>query len=196
MAGYFAIAAISAALQSLLLDARAPEFSGAQVEILQIPDFQKPKPVEEGISILLYRVAVSSVPRTLSSRFDSQGRRLLPPLPVDLYYLFTPWGRTAVMQQRLLGWLMRTLEDLPALHADLLNHYGGAVKLFGDGETVKLIPETLALQDLSNLWDVLKPHAHVSAAYVARMVYLETLLQPVEGEPVQTRDFAYDRVPS
>lgn len=191
MASYQAIAAVSAALQGMLTDARPPEFSGATIEALQLADFQKPKPIEDGISILLYRVAVSGMPRTLSGRPDAEGRRKLPPLPVDLYYLFTPWGRTSAMQQRLLGWLMRALEDTTTLNASVLNHYGGPEQVFGESETVTLIPEALALQDLTNLWDVLKPNAHVSVAYVARVVQLESVRQPVEAELVQTRDFEY-----
>src|SRR5262249_41844058 len=153
---YQAIAAVSAALQGVLADARPPELGSAAVEILQLPDFHKPKPVEEGISILLFRVAVSGMPRTLSGRPDADGRRKLPSLPVDLYYLFPPWGRTATMQQRLLGWLVRTLEDTTILGSSVLNHYGGPEQVFADGETVSLIAEPLPLQDLTNLWEALK----------------------------------------
>lgn len=194
MAGYYAIASVSATLQGVLLDARVPEFSSMEIKILQVSDFQQPKPLGQGISILLYRVAVSPMPRTLSSRFDPQGRRRLPPLPVDLYYLLTAWGQTATMQQRLLGWLMRTLEDHNILKAGVLNHFGGPEQIFEDDETVSLVPESLALQDLSNLWDILKPNAHPSVAYLARMVHLETLLQPEVGDFVQTREFQYAQV--
>lgn len=194
MAGYYAIASVSATLQGVLLDARVPELSGMEIKILQVSDFQQSKPLGQGISILLYRLAVSPMPRTLSSRLDSQGRRRLPPLPVDIYYLFTAWGQTATMQQRLLGWLMRTLEDHNTLKAGVLNHYGGPEQIFEDDETVCLVPESLALQDLSNLWDILKPNAHPSVAYVARMIHLETPLQPVVGELVQTREFQYEQV--
>lgn len=192
MANYYAIAAVSAAIRGLLADARVqPEFSSAQIELLQISDFQKAKPIEEGISIFLYRVAVSAAQRSLSAGMDLRGRRRPPPLPVDLYYLLTSWGKTAAKQQRLLGWLMRTLEDQPTLSAELLNHYGGPEQIFDEQETITLIPDPLSLQDLSNLWDILKPNTQVSVAYIARMVYLESILESSEGEPVQTREFQY-----
>lgn len=195
MASYYAIAAVTAALQGLLADARPPEYASAEIAVLQVTDFQKAKPVEEGISILLYRIMVSALPRTLSYQVDALGRRRLPPLPVDLCYLFTPWGKTAAAQQRLLGWLMRTLEDSTNLNAGLLNHFGGPDLVFGEDETITLTPETLPLAELANLWDVLKPNAHVSVAYIARMVHLETLIEPASGEPVQTREFQYAGVP-
>jgi len=192
VANYYAIAAVSATLQGLLADARPqPEFSAAQIELLQASDFQKPKPIEEGVSIFLYRVAVSAAQRSFSAGLDLHGHRRPPQLPVDLSYLVTLWGKTAGKQQRLLGWLMRTLEDLPTLNAEVLNHYGGPEHVFGDDETVTLIHDPLSLQDLSNLWDILKPNTHISVAYLARMVYLESALESVEGEPVQTREFQY-----
>jgi hypothetical protein len=194
MASYYAIAAVSEALCGLLADARPPDFSSAAIEVLQLADFHKERPIDEGVSIFLYRVGVSGSPRTLSSRLDLAGRRRLPPLPVDLYYLFTPWGRTAGAQQRLLGWFMRTLEDRPTMNSGFLNHYGGAQTLFEDDETVTLVPEPLVLSDLSNVWDIMKPNANLSVGYVARMVHLETLLEPVTGELVQTREFGYAKV--
>lgn len=195
MANYYAIAAVSAALREMLADARPqPEFSAAQIELLQVPDFQKPKPMDEGISIVLYRVTVSAAPRNLYPRLDPDGRRRLPPLPVDLHFMFTPWGRSAAKQQRLLGWLLRTLEDTPTLNAELLNHYGGPETIFDETESVTMIFEPLSLQDLTNVWDILKPNAQLSVAYVARMVYLETILEEPTGERVQTREFQMAKV--
>ncbi len=195
MAHYYAIAAVSATLQGRLADARPqPEFSTAQIELLQVPDFQKPKPVEEGVSIVLYRVAVSGAPRNLYPRLDPGGRRRQPPLPVDLHFLFTMWGRSAAKQQRLLGWVMRTLEDTPTFNAEQLNHYGGPEAIFDETETVTMIFDSLSLQDLTNVWDILKPNAQLSVAYIARMVYLETLVEEPSGELVQTREFQVAKV--
>ncbi len=195
MASYYAIAAVSNALRGVLSTARPPELEQITIDVLQVTDFQKMKPIEEGLSIFLYRVAISAMPRTLSSRFDEQGRRKPPPLPVDLYYMITPWGRSAAMQQRILGWAMRTLEDISPINAATLNHFGGPEEIFSEDETVSLIFEPLPLQDLSNVWDILKPNAQVSVGYVARMVELETLLQPEEGSLVQTREFQYAKGP-
>jgi hypothetical protein len=196
MANYYAIAAVTAALQGLLSSARPPELSSASIESLQLPDFQKARPIDEGVAIVLYRVAVSAMPRTLSGRPDADGRRKLPSLPVDLYYLLSPFGRTAGMQQRLLGWLMRTLEDNTIITSSELNHFGGPEQVFVDGETVSVVPEPLPLQDLTSLWESLRPNAHVSVAYVARLVHLESIRQPVEGALVQARDFAYAKGPA
>jgi hypothetical protein len=195
VANYYAIAAVSATIRGLLADARTqPEISSAQIELFQVSDFQKPKFIEEGVSIFLYRVGISSSQRNLSAGIDLRGRRRRPTLPVDLYYLMTAWGKTAAKQQLILGWMLRTLEDLPTWDAELLNHYGGSESTFDTNETITLIPDSLSLQDLANLWDILKPNAQVSVAYIARMIHLESILDASEGEPVQTREFQYAKV--
>jgi hypothetical protein len=196
MATYRAVAAVTAALKGVLDDARPSDLADLQVAILQLSDFHQATPLEEGVSILLYRAGVGGMPRTLSGRPTADGRRKLPSLPVDLYYLVTPWARTAIVQHLLLGWLMRTLEDTAILNSSVLNHYGGPEPVFADGETVSLVPEPLALQDLANLWDSLRPNPHVSVAYVARLVHLDSDQPSTEGELVQARDFAYARVQS
>lgn len=195
MAHYYAIATVSAALRGLLADARPqPEFGAAEVRLLQVADFQGPRPLEEGISVTLYRAAASGTHRGLSGGLDVRGRRRPAPLMVDLFYLLTAWGRSAEKQQRLLGWMMRTLEDTPTLSAALLNHYGGPDAIFEEQEVVTLSYDPLSLQDLSSVWDVLKPNVLVSATYIARMVPLDSPLEAFEADPVQTRELRYASV--
>lgn len=190
MAGLYAIAAVSESIRGILFEARPqPEFVAADIKILQLSDFRDAsvKPVEEGISILLYRTVVSTQQRTLSVRMDAQGNRSAPALPIDLYFLLTVWGKTADKQHRLLGWMMRLLEDTTTIGAGLLNHYGRPDRMFDDSESITLIHDPLSLADMANLWDVLKPNVQLSVGYIARMVYIESLEQPESGERVQTR---------
>lgn len=193
MASVYAIAAVTQTILGVLSDAVPADFVGAQFEPLQIADFQKPKPLDEGISLLLYNVAISALQRNLQPRPEATGKQYRPPLPVDLHYLMTAWGRTALRQQRLLGWCMRTLEDTGRLNPALLNHYGGPDIVFNPNETVDLVYEAIAMTDFSSLWDLLKPNAHVSVGYVARMVYIESVIEIPTGEPVQTRLYGMAR---
>jgi hypothetical protein len=190
LASYYAIAAISQTILGVLADTcPKPEFAGARFELFQISDFQKEKPLEEGISLFLYRVALSSVQRNRQPHIKADNKRYRPPLPIDLYYLVSAWGRTAIQQQRLMGWCMRTLEDVPTLNATLVNTHGGPDAVFHSTESIDLIFEPLSMQDLANVWDLVKPHGQVSIAYVARMVYLDSSVELNEGRLVQTREF-------
>jgi len=188
LATYHAIAAAGQAILGLLADARPkPEFAGAEFELYQPSNFQKP--MSEGISLFLYRVNVNLGQRNQSSRPRADGQRPLRPLPLDLHYMLTPWAATAARQQRLLGWAMRTLEDAPILDAGYLNHYGPEPGIFLDSETLELTHDPISLQDMVNIWDVFKPNQQLSVTYLARMVSIESQLGTPDFEPVQTRVF-------
>ena len=187
VATYAAISAVGQALLALLEQScPKPEFEGAKFELYQASDFKAP--MEEGVSLFLSRAAPSTPRRTLTRREDAQGRRTRRPLPVDLFYMLTPWAKTAAKQHRLLGWSMRTLEDTPTLTASFLNHHGRPeTDTFLPDETVTLVQETLSIQDLLNVWEVGKPNLQVSVTYIARMVLIESAISDTQGPPVQTR---------
>lgn len=192
MATYHAIAATGQAIVGLLKDASVnTEFADSRFELYQAGDFQSDSPLADGISVYLYRVAVSTSRRNLPPSIGVDGRRYRSPLPLDLYYLLTPWGKTAAKQQRLLGWAIRQLQDAPVLPAGLLNHYGPEADTFRTTETVELICETVSLQDMVNILDPVKSIEQLSMVYVARMVIIESMVELIEADPVQTRVFDY-----
>ncbi len=193
MATYHAIAAISEAIKALLERAAPrPEFDGAIFSLYQSKDFQNP--MDEGVSLYLFRVATSSR-RNLPARLGPNGEKYRPPLPLDLYYLLTAWGRTPERQQLLLGWSVRELGDHPILPASLLNDFirdaetFRSVEVFRPEEAVELVFEPLSLQDSANLWEPLKPNLQASATYVARMVALESSVELPADRLVETRQF-------
>jgi hypothetical protein len=193
VASYHAIAATSRAILGLLESScPKPEFEGAQFEIYQSKDFEKP--MAEGISLYLYRIANSSR-RNLPPRVGQRGEQYRPPLPVDLYFMITAWGRTAEKQQFLLGWLVSEMNDTPILPAALLNHYlpQPEGEIFHKDEEVTLTFEPLSLQDMANLWEPLKPNLQASATYVARMVAIDSRVIVPDSLPVQTREFDFTK---
>jgi hypothetical protein len=119
------------------------------------------------------------------------GRPFRPPLPVDLFYLMTPWAKTAEMQHLLLGWAMRAIEDSPSLPPALLNAHFPDVRPFRNDETVDLIHDPLSMQDINNIWEILGKHnVQVSATYVARVIPIDSRVEVgVDAGPVQTRVF-------
>jgi hypothetical protein len=194
MATYHAIAATGEAIVGLL-EAACPktEFPNARFTLYRSTDFQNP--LDEGISLYLYRVAVNSTRRNLPPRLAPDGKRYRPSLPVDLHYLLTPWARTAARQQRLLGWSMRVLEDTAILPTGLLNHYVPETEIFLPNETVELVFDPLSLQEIVNIWDVFKQNLQLSVAYVARMIAIdsEIELSATDGQLVQNRTYDFGR---
>jgi len=172
----------------LLADAvPKPEFASSQFELYQISNFGNP--MEEGVSLYLYRIAANGTIRNRQPVTGPDGRRRKPPIPLDLHYVLSVWARSAVKQQRLLGWTIRMFEDVPILPTGLLNNYGPEPEIFQPGETVEIILESLTLQDFNNLWSATKTALPVSVGYVARMVGISSELPLTEATEVQTRDF-------
>src|SRR5262245_55297030 len=195
MATYPAIAITGQAILKLLADScpRA-EFAAARFELFQVGDFSQLRPMDEGISLFLYRLGVNAARRNLPSQVKSNGLRYRPPLPLDLYYLLTAWAKSAAKQQRLLGWAMRMLEDTPLLPTGLLNDVGPEPEIFQPNETVEVIFEPLSLQDLYNIWSAIKSNPQLSASYVVRAISIDSTVPVVEAAPVQTRVFDYGEV--
>jgi hypothetical protein len=183
-----AIAATGQAMLGLLSDAvPRDQFPNAQFELYQMSNFQQP--MEEGISLFLYRIAANQSRRNLPPTVGPDGRRFRPPIPVDLYYIATAWAPSAVRQQRLLGWAIRMFEDVPILPTGLLNNYGPEPEIFQQGETVEIILDSLNLQDLNNFWGVSKASLQLSVGYVARMLHIQSSMPITEYAEVQTREF-------
>jgi hypothetical protein len=172
----------------LLADAvPKPEFANAQFGLYQLADFQSP--MEEGVSVYLYRIAVNGARRNMPPQMGPDGQRHRPPIPVDLHYIVSAWAKTALKQQRLLGWTIRMFEDVPILPTGLLNLYGPEPDIFRPGETVELLLESLTLQDWNNLWSTTRSSPPLSVGYVARMVGIDSDLPLNQPAFVQTRDF-------
>jgi hypothetical protein len=187
MAKQEAIAATGQAILGLLEDACAKtEFAGMSFKPYQLSSFVSP--MDEGISLYLYRVAVNGARRNLPPTVGPKGERYRPAIPLDLHYILSAWAKDTVKQQRLLGWAIRTLEDVPILPAGSLNNYGPEPDIFKPSETVEVILESLNLQDWNNLWGATKvTPPSLSVGYVARMVALESSLA-LNEVIVQTRE--------
>jgi hypothetical protein len=193
MGTFQAIAATGQAMLGLLSDAvPRDQFPNAQFELYQMSNFQQP--MEEGISLFLYRIAANTSRRNLPPTTGADGRRFRPPIPVDLYYIATAWAPTAVRQQRLLGWAIRMFEDVPILPTGLLNNYGPEPEIFKQGETVEVVLDSLTLQDLNNFWGVSKSSLQLSVGYVARMLHIQSSMPITEYKEVQTREFGVGKV--
>lgn len=186
MASPNAIAATGQAILALIAAGISrDEFPSAKFELYQSKNFQTP--MEEGISLYLYRITPAGEIRNYPPRIAPDGRRYKPLLPINLHYILSSWGREALKQQRLLGQAMRVLEDTPVIPAGILNQGGPEDDTFRPNETVDLIMESISIYDMGAIWDMAKPNLQPSVGYVARMIGLESPLETTEAINVQTR---------
>jgi hypothetical protein len=196
VATYAAIAATSQAIKSLLEAAASgdPEFATTSFSISNSGNLQV-SPGDGTVTLYLYHIAVDASLRNSPGRIDAFGVQHSPSLPLDLHYLLTAWAKDAVTQQRLLGWACRVIADTPTLPASVLNAQAPDI-VFRPEESVDLIWETITLQDTFDIWDVAPTNQQPSAAYVARIVEIESAIQPEQGALVQASDFEYGMVPT
>jgi hypothetical protein len=63
------------------------------------------------ITVFLYRVAVNSEMRNSPRRILGDGRVTRPLLPLELYYMITPWARETRDEFRIIGRILQVLYD-------------------------------------------------------------------------------------
>jgi hypothetical protein len=183
MATHRALGSVAEAVTRLLEQAwNATILNGIEprFEVYQGDDFDNP--MDTGISVFVYRVAVDKVQRTLPPALPNHRR----PLPVVLDLLITAWARDVSAELDLLGWAMRTIADSPILSTGFLN--AAVPDVFLRDETVELVPGELSSDEIFQLWQALPgPGVQLSAAYVARVVRIESEIVDPVGGPVLTR---------
>lgn len=195
MATSAAISATTNAIVNLLKRAAEddPEWNQPGIDVLPIHAAN----LQDGLataststlSVFLYRVALSAGLRNVPLRHVS-GVLLRPAIPVDLFYLVTSWAQDPTMQQRLLGWAIRSIEDASVLPSTLLNE-GSPTTVFAPNETVEIVWHLLTMQEEFDLWQVAQTNQQPSASYVARTVALESTLTVPAEDLVQVREFDY-----
>jgi len=169
MASFRAIDAVSRAVIALLQGHYHPEdFQNRPLEFRVC--LAQDLPMEAGVSLLLYRIDPNEAIRPLPERPLPGGPRRPPPLAVDLHFLLTAWAGDASLQHAIAGWMMRVMEDHPVLAAPALDG-----QVFQPGETVEIVLESLAAEEILRIWEVTANHAYqISVPYVARSVQIES----------------------
>ena len=187
MATTSAISATTESVIRLLRSAYDPtEFNNAQLDfqVYVANDFLTP--MDEGVSLLLYRIYHDGSPRTPQGRLQPGGQRGRTKLPLELHFMLTAWARQATLQHEIAGWMMRVMEDNPVFYPALLNSYKPDV--FYPDETVAVSLAQLSVEDMFSIWDVMIHHVYqLSVPYVARVVELESSLLLTQGVPIQQR---------
>lgn len=189
MSGHAGIASTLEAVVRVLRAAYDPaDFNGAVLDFQVYVSDDFTHPMEQGVSLFLYRIYPNGAVRAPQGRLLPDGRRQRNKLPLDLHFLATAWARKASLQHEIAGWMMRVLEDNTVLTADLLNAPRPGV--FQPEETVALTHTDLSVEDTFRIWDTVIDHSYqLSVPYVARTVEIESPRLEGWGQ-VQERVFA------
>lgn len=187
MSNALAIAAVTATIQRLLTSRvpadlppdLSPALSIADLTVTtQPPDKARGTATNNQLNLFLYQTALNGSLRNMDMPGQIRsGESGNPPLPLDLYYLITAYGRNHddVIGHILLGQALRVLHDHPLLGADELRLAlpGGDVHL--QVERVRIRPQPLSADEMSKLWTTFQTNYRISAAYQISVVLIESL---------------------
>lgn len=190
MSGYPAVASTLEAVARLLRASYDPDqFNGAVLDFQVYVSADFATPMDQGVSLFLYRVYPNGAARAPQGRLLPDGRRQRAKLPLDLHFMATAWATRASLQHEIAGWMMRVLEDNAVMGADLLNAARPGV--FGAEETVSISHTDLSVEDTFRIWETVIDHAYqLSVPYVARTLEIESMRTDGPFAPVQERETA------
>lgn len=202
MAGFTAIAAVGKSLERLLSQAfldrpPVPSKPTAKAALIRTEDLDTNGLAniigDTGLTILLYRVDYNKTMRAAwAQRAEDDGRGRLA---LDLHYLFTPWASNAEHQHMIIGRAMQVIERVGMLSGPLLYEpVLPATPTYADEprassvDSVQILLEEITTEALMRTFDSLPGDFQLSVPYVARVVRIDTLPEPV-NPPVIDADF-------
>lgn len=165
--------------------------SGGQMVVsLSSPQQMLQRPAV-GLSVWLYRTQRDEMQSNDPPARIDRDHWLPPPLPLRLYYLVTPVsgsGRDQApdTEQLILGKVMQCLHGHPVLAgADLRDDFEGTATVLH----VRL--ESLPLDEVTRIWDVLDTALQLSAAYEVSVVHIGAQRSAERIAPVEVVMPAY-----
>jgi Pvc16 N-terminal domain len=194
MSNTLAIAATTAALRNVLL-AQMPDLDSdlSDLEVTtQPPDLARKGITKAQLNLFLYQTVVNGAWRNMDMpRQVRPGETGAPPLPLNLHYLITAYGRgdsdNEAVSHRVLGGAMSVLHDHPVLSRQEI-----AAALAGNDageqfEMLKITPLPLGVEEISKLWMVFQTQYRISAAYEVTVLLIDSRTPVRAALPVLKR---------
>lgn len=197
MSNYLAVATVTATLQRTLQAAVQTDVEGARVTTVRPSDIGAATP-ETGVNLFLYQVISNPALNNMDATpFRSKGLPTKRQAAIDLYYMFTFYGNeTELEPQRLLGSVMRTLNDKRIINQEMIQAacrdstlpFLGESNLASQVQQISIVPLDLSLEDLSKAWSVFfqTPYS-LSVAYKVLVVLVEGEEAPSRNLPIRDR---------
>lgn len=197
MSNSLAIAAVTATLQSILQRTVVTEADLADTKVTILPlDKARVGLTVNQLNLFLYQISRDAAFSNFDMpRLTNPGEIGYPPLPLNLYYLITAFGRDDDTAQpfghQVLGKAMSVLHDIPVLSPDDIR--AATSGLIPDAdldrqiERLRLTLHPISLDDLSKLWTGLATQYRLSAAYEVGVALIESTRATVAPLPVLTR---------
>ncbi len=199
MSNYLSIGAVTATLQLILMngfsDPTDPLLNGTSVTMLPL-DKARQNHTGKQLNLFLYQIQRNAA--WVNADMPQQvrpGEHGLPPIPLNLYYLLTPFGpdsdQAAPWDHLILGKAMSVLHDHPVLSAaDIKAIEAGplqGVDVDSQLEHLRITFQPLSIDDFSKLWTGFGSQFRMSAAYEVAVTLIASTRPSRAPLPVLSR---------
>ena len=189
MSGHQAIAAVTAAMQTLLLRAVSDDktVTGGQVTV-HAPDRARTDNTGNQINLFLYRTAIDAAWRNQPPISLRPGESGEPALALSLSYLITAYGADddEILSHRLLGIAMSVLNDQPILSRSVLSTMTGS-GVENQPERIRIVPHPIPMDEISRMWATFQTGYRISVSYDVSPVLIDSNRAPAAPAPVLGR---------
>ncbi len=124
------------------------------------------------LSVYLYRITEDPYMKNRPAVEGTGGKVRKPPMALDLYYLITPLLKAPRDQQIVLGKILQVLYDNPTLEGPDLDG-----SLATAGEPIRVVFNTVPLQEVSWVWQALETPYRLSVTYTVRVTLLDSTME-------------------
>jgi hypothetical protein len=194
MSNTLAIAATTATLRNILLT-QVPDLDAdlSDLEVTTQPlDLARKGISKAQLNLFLYQTVMNGAWRNLDMpRQVRPGETAAPPLPLNLHYLITAYGRgesdNDAVSHRVLGGAMSVLHDHPVLSRQEIASALVGNDLAEQFEILKVTPLPMGVDEISKLWMVFQTQYRISAAYEVTVLLIDSRTPVKAALPVLKR---------
>ena len=197
MSSHLAIATITATLRRMLQASVQVDVEGSRVTTVRPSDVGNGTP-EMGVNVFMYQAITNPALHNVDvTPLRTRGNPVKRQAALDLYYMFSFYGNdNELIPQRMLGSIVRTLNDKRVITADMIRDtcadptlsFLNSSTLAEQVQQINILPLDLGLEDLSKTWSVFFQTPYIlSIAYKVLVVLVEGQEPAVRALPVRDR---------
>lgn len=186
MGDFTVIGIVGEILKELLRANLSDTFSGSFTSLDSVT-LISPKELEgeasDRLSIFLYQIVENAYMKNQPMERIDSGQLRYPSLSLNLYYLLTPYAgeETGAISgwdiHTILGRAMQILADHASLEGPALRDILGQINqgdYFDKIEQIRVILNSLSLDDLTKIWNSLDTSLRLSVCYEVRVIMIES----------------------
>jgi hypothetical protein len=194
MSNTLAIAATTATLRNILL-AQVPDLDAdlSDLEVTtQPPDLARKGISKAQLNLFLYQTVVNGAWRNMDMPRQVRAGETAPaPLPLNLHYLITAYGRgesdNDAVSHRVLGGAMSVLHDHAVLSRQEIASALAGNDVGDQFELLKITALPMGVEEISKLWMVFQTNYRISAAYEVTVLLIDSRTPVKAALPVLKR---------